>query len=229
MRIPPNRLSCTNTRSHGLHDSFGTVQARKREGRQGKARAVNQRNLSQGRPTMDPALIAVIGTLGGVVVTSASGITVAWFTARIQRDNIDRQRAHDIAEHRRAERRETFVEYLAASASFAKGTGDARAPRTSRRQARRDLPSRGRPLQPRLPSPPTSRSPLTEPVLVLPGANRPGPIGTRSGGPPRPLVVPSRRPPPRLRRARNECVRRRRPGDTGTLSQLSTGEPAPGW
>jgi hypothetical protein len=44
-----------------------------------------------------------------------------------------------------------------------------------------------------------------------------------------PLVVPSRRPPPRLRRARNECVRRRRPGDTGTLSQLSTGEPAPGW
>jgi len=26
---------------------------------------------------MDPALIAVIGTLGGVVVTSASGITVA--------------------------------------------------------------------------------------------------------------------------------------------------------
>jgi hypothetical protein len=63
---------------------------------------------------MDPALIAVIGTLGGVVVTSASDITVAWFTARIQRDDIDRQRAHDIAEHRRAERRETFVEYLAA-------------------------------------------------------------------------------------------------------------------
>ena len=111
---------------------------------------------------MDPALIAVIGTLGGVVVTSASGITVAWFTARIQRDNIDHQRAHDIAEHRRAERRETSVEYLAASASFAKGTGDARAPRTSRRQARQIFPARGRPLQPRLPSPPTSRSPLTE-------------------------------------------------------------------
>src|SRR6185312_2645680 len=29
-----------------------------------QARAVNQRNLSQGRPAMDPALIAVIGTLG---------------------------------------------------------------------------------------------------------------------------------------------------------------------
>lgn len=56
----------------------------------------------------------MIGTLGGVVVTSASGITVAWFTARSQRHNTDRQRAHDIAEHRRAERRETFVEYLAA-------------------------------------------------------------------------------------------------------------------
>ena len=27
-RIPANRLSCTNTKSHGLHDSFGTVQAK---------------------------------------------------------------------------------------------------------------------------------------------------------------------------------------------------------
>lgn len=63
---------------------------------------------------MDSAWIAVIGTLGGVVVTSISGIMIGWLTIRGQRENTDRQRAHEIAEHRRAERRETFVEYLAA-------------------------------------------------------------------------------------------------------------------
>ena len=31
---------------------------------------------------MDPAWIAVIGTLGGVVVTSVSGITAGWLTIR---------------------------------------------------------------------------------------------------------------------------------------------------
>jgi hypothetical protein len=56
----------------------------------------------------------VVGTLGGVVVTSASGIVVGWLTLRGQRHNTERQRTHQIAEHRRAERRETFVEYLAA-------------------------------------------------------------------------------------------------------------------
>jgi hypothetical protein len=63
---------------------------------------------------MNPAWIAVIGTLGGVVVTSASGIIVGWLTLRGQRHNTERQRTHEIDEHRRAERRETFVEYLAA-------------------------------------------------------------------------------------------------------------------
>jgi hypothetical protein len=60
---------------------------------------------------MDSAWIAVIGTLSGVVVTSASGIVAGWLTMRGQRHNPDRQRTHEIAEHRRAERRETFVEY----------------------------------------------------------------------------------------------------------------------
>ena len=39
---------------------------------------------------------------------------VGWLTLRGQRQNTDRQRAHEVAEHRRTERRETFVEYLAA-------------------------------------------------------------------------------------------------------------------
>ena len=63
---------------------------------------------------MDVAWIAVIGTLGGVVVTSASGIVVGWLTMRGQRRNINIQRMHEVSEHRRGERRETFVEYLAA-------------------------------------------------------------------------------------------------------------------
>ena len=50
----------------------------------------------------------------GVVVTSITGILVGWLTLRGQRQNTDRQRAHEVAEHRRTERRETFVEYLAA-------------------------------------------------------------------------------------------------------------------
>jgi hypothetical protein len=64
--------------------------------------------------TMDSAWIAVIGTLGGVVVTSASAIVVGWLTVRGQRRNTALQRVHDVSEHRREERRETFVEYLAA-------------------------------------------------------------------------------------------------------------------
>jgi hypothetical protein len=63
---------------------------------------------------MDPAWIAVIGTLGGVAVTAISAVTVASLTTRSQRVTLDRQRDHDVAEHRRAERRETFIEYLAA-------------------------------------------------------------------------------------------------------------------
>lgn len=63
---------------------------------------------------MDPAWIAVIGTLGGVVVTSASAIVVGWLTMRGQRRTAALHRLHDVSEHRRTERRETFVEYLAA-------------------------------------------------------------------------------------------------------------------
>jgi len=66
------------------------------------------------RPKMDPAWIAVIGTLGGVAVTAISAVTVASLTTRSQRLTLDRQRDHELAEHRRAERRETFIEYLAA-------------------------------------------------------------------------------------------------------------------
>jgi hypothetical protein len=63
---------------------------------------------------MNSAWIAVIGTLGGVVVTALSAVLVAWLTTRSQHLTLDRQRDHDIAEHRRAERREIFIEYLAA-------------------------------------------------------------------------------------------------------------------
>lgn len=63
---------------------------------------------------MDPAWIAVIGTLGGVIVTATSAIAVASLTTRSQRLTLDRQRDHDLAEHRRTERRETFIDYLAA-------------------------------------------------------------------------------------------------------------------
>jgi len=63
---------------------------------------------------MDAAWIAVLGTLGGVVVTSATGIVVNWLTVLGQRRNTDMQRSHEVAEHRRGERRETFIEYLAA-------------------------------------------------------------------------------------------------------------------
>jgi hypothetical protein len=67
---------------------------------------------------MDAAWIAVIGTLGGVVVTSASGIVVGWLTVRGQRRNTEIQRMHEVPEHRRGERREIFVEYLAAQSEL---------------------------------------------------------------------------------------------------------------
>lgn len=63
---------------------------------------------------MDPSWIAVIGTLGGVIVTATSAVAVAGLTTRNQRVTLDRQRDHELAEHRRAERRETFIDYLAA-------------------------------------------------------------------------------------------------------------------
>jgi hypothetical protein len=63
---------------------------------------------------MDPAWIAVLGTLGGVVVTSITGVSVGVLTTRGQQRSVERQRSHETAEHRRAERRDTFVEFLAA-------------------------------------------------------------------------------------------------------------------
>jgi hypothetical protein len=63
---------------------------------------------------VDPAWIAVVGTLGGVIVTSITGVSVGVLTARSQRRSVARQRSHETAEHRRAERRDTFVEFLAA-------------------------------------------------------------------------------------------------------------------
>jgi hypothetical protein len=63
---------------------------------------------------MDPAWIAVLGTLGGVIVTSITGVSVGVLTTRGQQLSVERQRSHETAEHRRAERRDTFVEFLAA-------------------------------------------------------------------------------------------------------------------
>src|SRR4051812_12546993 len=72
------------------------------------------RPASRWRQDMDPAWIAVIGTLGGVIVTATSAVAVASLTTRSQRLTLDRQRDHDLSEHRRAERRETFIDYPAA-------------------------------------------------------------------------------------------------------------------
>jgi citrate synthase len=63
---------------------------------------------------VDPAWIAVVGTLGGVIVTSITGVSVGVLTSRSQQRSVTRRRSHEVAEHRRAERRDTFVEFLAA-------------------------------------------------------------------------------------------------------------------
>lgn len=63
---------------------------------------------------MDSAWVAVIGTLGGVIVTSVTAVTVGWLTLRGQRQSAALQWTRDLSERRRDERRETFVEFFAA-------------------------------------------------------------------------------------------------------------------
>ena len=137
---------------------------------------------------MDPAWIAVIGTLGGVIVTATSAVAVAGLTTRNQRHTLDRQRDHELAERRRAERRETFIDYLAAYSELREKIlalheqpqpAPLRSPSNS---------SRSRPLQLRLPSTTHLQQPrdrASRPRLQLP------PLGPRR-----------RRPPPRHPRHR---------------------------
>lgn len=63
---------------------------------------------------MDPALIAVIGTLGGVVITAGAGVITTQATGRNQRELTRAQLAHDEAKSLRQERRASFVEFLEA-------------------------------------------------------------------------------------------------------------------
>lgn len=63
---------------------------------------------------MDPAWIAVIGTVSGVVVTAASSLLTSMLTGRHQRTIAERQLAEADSERTRAEVRESFIEYLGA-------------------------------------------------------------------------------------------------------------------
>jgi hypothetical protein len=63
---------------------------------------------------MNGQWVVVVGTLGGVILTSVGGLTGIILTARHQRAIAERQ-AHKEAESRlRSKRRETFVNYLSA-------------------------------------------------------------------------------------------------------------------
>lgn len=63
---------------------------------------------------MDPAWIAVIGTVSGVAVTAASSLLTSMLTARHQRAIAERQLTEADSERTRAEVRESFIEYLGA-------------------------------------------------------------------------------------------------------------------
>jgi hypothetical protein len=63
---------------------------------------------------MDNSWVVVVGTLGGVMVTSISGILGIILTARHQRAIAERQMRDEAKDKLRAERRETFVDYLSA-------------------------------------------------------------------------------------------------------------------
>lgn len=60
------------------------------------------------------AWIAVVGTLGGVLVTAVAGLLSARQTQRAQREAAESQRAHEIWARLREERRTTFVGYFVA-------------------------------------------------------------------------------------------------------------------
>ncbi|GAA4911096.1 hypothetical protein [Actinomycetospora succinea] len=60
------------------------------------------------------AWIAVVGTLGGVLITAIASLLSARQTQRAQRDASESQRAHEVWARLREERRATFVGYFVA-------------------------------------------------------------------------------------------------------------------
>lgn len=61
---------------------------------------------------MDPATLAVVGTLSGVVITAVAALLGNLLAARHQRATTERQLLHAVSERLRTERRTTFVDYL---------------------------------------------------------------------------------------------------------------------
>jgi hypothetical protein len=63
---------------------------------------------------MSDPWVVVVGTLGGVILTSVSGLLGIILTTRHQHAIGERQALHEVENRLRSERRETFVNYLAA-------------------------------------------------------------------------------------------------------------------
>jgi hypothetical protein len=63
---------------------------------------------------MNDPWVVVVGTLGGVLLTSASGLLGIILTARYQRVIADRHAREEVESRLRSERREVFVNYLSA-------------------------------------------------------------------------------------------------------------------
>jgi ABC-type long-subunit fatty acid transport system fused permease/ATPase subunit len=83
---------------------------------------------------VDPAWIAVFGTLSGVVVSTVGGITTSSLTSRNQRLASQRQLESAADDKIRQEVRESFVDYLSAytalrDESSYSGTSAAKPPR----------------------------------------------------------------------------------------------------
>lgn len=63
---------------------------------------------------MNDPWVVVVGTLGGVLLTSAGGLLGIILTARYQRATADRHAREEVESRLRSERREAFVNYLSA-------------------------------------------------------------------------------------------------------------------
>jgi hypothetical protein len=63
---------------------------------------------------MNDPWVVVVGTLGGVILTSVGGLLGIILTTRHQRAVAERQTRQDLENRLRTERRETFVNYLSA-------------------------------------------------------------------------------------------------------------------
>jgi hypothetical protein len=61
---------------------------------------------------VDPAVLAVAGTLTGVLISSAAGIVLALVAGRVQRKLASTQAAHELQKAERQERRTAFVGFL---------------------------------------------------------------------------------------------------------------------